>query len=87
MVSFFPEFSADFEEAGATSLAVTIWKSVRETLELAVLNKVLILMKKTSDKRVLADVFLLKVSDWKRETEALAAVTVFEMTWAKATWD
>ena len=86
-VSFFLKFSADFEEAGAISLTATIWKSVRETLELAVLNKVLISVKKTSDKKILADVFLLKVSDWKREIKALVTVTVFETAWAKATWD
>ena len=86
-VSFFSEFSADFKEADAIFLTMIIWKLIKETLELAVLNKVSVLIKKTLNKKVLADIFLLKVTDWKREIKALAAITVFKTAWAKATWD
>ena len=51
------------------------------------LNKVLISVKRTLDKKILTDIFLLKVSDWKRETKALVTVIMFETAWAKATWD
>ena len=74
----FPESSADFEEAGATSLAATTWGSARETLGPAVLDKVPVSVEGTSDKGALAGVFSLEASDRERGTEALAAVAVFE---------